>query len=171
MRIGIDYTAAAKQSSGIGRITRELVAGVAALDHDNEYVLLVARDAPPFPLPGANFSMRRLPLPERALTIAWHRLRLPLYVEQFSGKLDVFHAPNFTLPPVRAARAIVTIHDLTFRRYPDGAVPSLRNFLADAVPRAARNADQIVADSQATKDDLIEWLRLPAEKISVVYGG
>lgn len=171
MRIGIDYTAAAKQGGGIGRITRGLVAGVAALDREDEFVLLAARDAPSATLWGPNFSERRLPLSERQMTIAWHRARLPLPVELWAGRLDVFHAPDFTLPPARARRTIVTIHDLTFLRYPEGAVPALRSFLMDAVPRAARRATHIVADSEATRADLVDWLALGRERISVVYAG
>ncbi len=171
MRIGIDYTVALKQAGGIGRITRGLIEAIAALDHENQYLLLAARDAPPLPALGNNFTSRRMPFSERSLNILWHRLHLPLTIEQFAGALDVFHAPNFSLPPVRAARSLVTIHDLTFLHYPQGAVPSLRHFLSQSVPSAARRAAHIIADSQATKDDLMEWLKLPADKISVVYAG
>jgi glycosyltransferase involved in cell wall biosynthesis len=171
MRIAIDYTAAAKQGGGIGRLTRGLLGGVAALDPHNQYLCLVARDAPRGAPLAKNFTTLPLPLPERALNILWHRLRVPLNIEIFAGAVDVFHAPNFSLPPSRAARRLVTLHDLTFLRYPDGAAPSLRQFLSHSVPHAARHATRIIADSQATKDDLIEWLKLPAEKISVVYAG
>lgn len=171
MKIGIDYTVALKQGGGIGRITRGLIASVAALDTHNRYCLLAARDTPAFAPPGSNFERLRLPLPERALNVLWHRLHLPIPVEQFVGRLDVFHAPNFALPPVRAARSVVTIHDLTFLRFPDGAVPSLRHFLLQAVPGAAHRAAHIIADSEATKADLVEWLQLPVDKVSVVYAG
>ncbi len=171
MKIGVDYTVALKQSGGIGRITRGLLADVALLDPQNEYVLLHASDAAPLAPLANNFHWRRMPFSERALNILWQRARVPLPVERFAGALDVFHAPNFTLPPSGAQRRIVTIHDLTFLHYPQGAVLALRSFLLQSVPRAARNATHIIADSRATKDDLVEWLRLPAEKISVVYAG
>ena len=87
MRIGIDYTAAVRQGAGIGRYTRELVRALAELDRENDYVLFAAagrqrladRGWPP------NFQMRSLPLSDRALTILWHRLRLPLWVELVTG--------------------------------------------------------------------------------------
>jgi glycosyltransferase involved in cell wall biosynthesis len=149
-----------------------LIEALAELDPVNEYVLLAARGTSHAAPLGANFKSRRLPLPERALNILWHRLRVPLPVEALAGTdWDLFHAPNFTLPPTRAARRVVTIHDLTFLRYPQGAVPSLRSFLLDATPRAARRATRIIADSQATKDDLVEWLHVDDAKISVVYAG
>jgi len=113
-----------------------------------------------------------MPLPERALNILWHRLAVPLPVEMLSGiACDVFHAPNFALPPARAARRLVTVHDLAFLRFPEGAVPSLRSFLMRAVPRSIQGATHVIADSQATKDDLVAWLKVDAANISVVYAG
>lgn len=97
---------------------------------------------------------------------------MPLPVEALSGvACDVFHAPNFALPPSRAARRVVTVHDLTFLRFPAGAVPSLRSFLLRAVPQSIVRATHVIADSQATKSDLVDWLKLDAAKISVVYAG
>ena len=41
MRIAVDYTPAIRQRAGIGRYTKGLVAALAELDHENEYILLV----------------------------------------------------------------------------------------------------------------------------------
>lgn len=122
--------------------------------------------------PGPNFTLRRLPLPERALNILWHRLPVSLPVELLAGTgFQAYHAPNFALPLSNAVRRVVTVHDLTFLRYPDGAVPSLRSFLLRAVPLSVRRATHVIADSEATKADLVDWLKVDAGKISVVYAG
>ena len=135
-------------------------------------MLLTSSDTPPAAPPGDNFKLRRMPFPERVLNILWHRLDLPLPVEVLSGVTsDVFHAPNFALPPARAPRRVVTVHDLTFLRFPEGALPSLRSFLMRAVPRSIQCATHVIADSQATKDDLVEWLKVDVAKVSVVYAG
>ncbi len=173
MRIGIDYTAAVRQGAGIGRYTRELVRALAKLDRDNDYVLLAAaggrqladRDWPP------NFETRSLPLSDRALAILWHRLRLPLWAELFTGAVDIFHSPDFVLPPVRHARTMLTVHDLSFMRYPQCADANLRAYLNQVVPRSVRRADLVLADSQSTKDDLAELLGVEPKKIEVVYPG
>ena len=85
MKIGIDYTSALKQSGGIGRYTRGLITTLAQLDRHNQYKLLVTPDAPLDDLRifqgHPNFSHKLYPLPERWLTIAWHRLYLPIPVE------------------------------------------------------------------------------------------
>ncbi len=129
-------------------------------------------DAAPTPqVKALNFQDRRAPLSERALTILWHRLRLPIPVEWFTGPVDIFHSTDFVLPPVRQARTILTVHDLTFMRLPQCAEPGLRAYLNKVVPRSIERADLVLADSQSTKNDLIELLGVSPDKIEVVYAG
>ncbi len=119
-----------------------------------------------------NFTERRLPLSERWLTIAWHRLRLPLPADLFTGRVDVFHSPDFVLPPVRrGTRTLVTVHDLSFLRVPQCADAGLRAYLSQVVPRSVARADHVLADSESTKRDLIELLGTEPDKISVVPAG
>ncbi len=175
MKIGVDYTAALKQSGGIGRYTRGLITTLAQLDRENQYTLLVTSDAPAAGLqtfqPYPNFSLKTYPLPERWLTIVWHRFYLPLPVEWFAGPLDLFHSPNFILPPIRQAKTLLTVHDLSFIRHPQGAVDSLRRWLNQIVPRSLARADHILADSESTRNDLIEIFNLGPEQITVVGAG
>jgi glycosyltransferase involved in cell wall biosynthesis len=175
LKVGIDYTAALKQSGGIGRYTRGLITALAQLDHQNQYTLLATADSP---LAGLqtfhshpNFNYKVYPLPERWLTIAWHRFYLPLPVEWFAGPLDLFHSPNFILPPTHRAKTLLTVHDLSFIRHPQGAVASLRNWLNQVVPRSLARADHILADSASTRQDLIEIFKLNPAEITVVGAG
>lgn len=175
MLIGIDYTSALKQSGGIGRYTRGLITTLAQLDSHNHYQLMITSDAPMDALQlfrgYPNFSHRLYPLPERWLTIAWHRFYLPLPVEWFAGPVDLFHSPNFILPPTRRAKMLLTVHDLSFIRHPQGAVPNLRRWLNRVVPRSLKRAHHILADSESTKQDLREIYAIPPEKITVVGAG
>ena len=168
MRIAIDYTPALRQGAGIGRYTRGLVAALAEVDQRNRYTLFCAGEAPPADQWPAGFAIRRTRIPARWLTAAWHRLRLPIPAELFAGRCDLYHSPDFTLPPLCCARGIVTIHDLSFLRVPECADPGLRAFLARAVPSAVARAHRVLADSESTRRDLIALLGVPAEKISVV---
>lgn len=175
MNIGIDYTAGLKQRGGIGRYTRGLLTTLAELDHHNHYTLLATPEAPlehlDFFQHYSNFSHKIYPLPERWLTIGWHRFYLPFPVEWFAGSLDVFHAPNFILPPVHRAKTLLTVHDLSFIRHPQGAVETLRNWLNKVVPRSLARADHILADSESTKKDLIDLFGLTPTDITVVGAG
>ena len=171
MRIGIDYTAAVRQGAGIGRYTRGLVAALAERDRENRYVVFSAGADPPGTAWPENFRRRALPLTDRHLAILWQRLRLPLPVECVTGRLDLFHSPDFVLPPVRRARTVLTVHDLSFMRYPECSSPPLLRYLMDAVPRSVRRADAILADSESTRHDVIELLGVPAERVFVIYPG
>jgi glycosyltransferase involved in cell wall biosynthesis len=174
MRLGLDVTAAVAQGAGIGRYTRELLRALAAADPHNHYRLFFASHTRPFPLPSLppNFRVTALPFHDIWLARLWHRARLPLPVETFIGPVDVFHSPDFTLPPVRrGTRTLLTVHDLSFVRDPGSAAPGLLAYLKAVVPRSVARADHVLADSQATKDDLSELYRVPAERITVLYSG
>jgi glycosyltransferase involved in cell wall biosynthesis len=168
VRIAIDYTPALRQGAGIGRYTRGLVSGLAEIDRENQYTLFSAGETPSFRDWPANFHPCTSAIPPRWLTIGWHRLRLPIPAEILTGDCDLYHSPDFTLPPLRRARGLVTIHDLSFLRVPECADPGLRAFLEKAVPTAVMRARRVLADSENTRQDLIEILRVDPDRISVV---
>src|SRR5690606_19571170 len=66
---------------------------------------------------------------------------------------------------------LLTVHDLSFVRVPDAASPNLKAYLDAVVPHSVRRADHILADSTATKNDLIELYDTPPEKITVLLSG
>ncbi|MCX6021007.1 MAG: glycosyltransferase family 1 protein [Chloroflexi bacterium] len=172
MRIGIEFTSALRQGAGIGRFTRELVRALLTADPTGDYLLVHARTdkliAPDLPRP---VPLHALPFGPRFQAILWQRLRLPVPVETFTGPLDIFHAPDYVLPPLRHAEGLVTVHDLSFVKRPECAAPSLRRYLEHAVPDAVRRASAVLTDSVSSRTDLIEWLGVPPERVHVVYGG
>src|SRR5438128_530970 len=101
MRIAIDATAAVMQRAGVGRYVRELLRALLARRTDERYVLMAAADSARVATlldelpPGAWREARGLPLPERWLTAAWQRARIPLPVEAIIGPFDVFHGTDF----------------------------------------------------------------------------
>jgi glycosyltransferase involved in cell wall biosynthesis len=173
VHITIDYTPAVHQRAGIGRYTRGLVAALAELQPSHQFTLLVlgrpgADDTPPhFP---PNFHLRSVPLSDRWATVLWYRLNLPIPVELLAGRSDLFHGPSFTLPP-SFAPSLLTVHDLSFLRYPQGAFPPLLRWLSTAVPRSISRARHILADSENTRRDLMELMAVPDEDITVVGAG
>lgn len=91
-----------------------------------------------------------------------------------SGRYDIFHptyySPYFLSTVKRLQKPFVlTIHDMTFERYPqdvliyDRTIPHKKRLIAEA--------DHIIAVSENTKRDIIEILGTPSEKISVVHHG
>lgn len=174
LAIGIDYTPAYEQGGGIGRYVRELIGALAQQDQSTFYRLFVmgaGRKALP-PPPGPNFSFAPASLTPIWFARLWHRARLPIPVENWVGKVNLYHATDFVLPPTRrSTRTVLTVHDLSFVRVPEAASPSLKAYLDAVVPRSVRQADQVLADSAATKNDLCELYGVDPGKIEVLYSG
>ncbi len=184
MRIAIDYTAAGRQGGGIGRYTRELVGAILAANTAHTLTLFAAaaglgerwqrEQARLRALAVAPHALhfRSLPITDDWMARLWQRLRLPIPAESFTGRADCFYSPDFVLPPLRRhTSAILTVHDLSFLRYPETFTPALRRYLENAVPRSVARANHILADSNATRRDLIELLGVAPERISTLYSG
>jgi glycosyltransferase involved in cell wall biosynthesis len=174
MRIAIDYTAGIRQAAGIGTYVRNLVDAMLAQDAINEYTLLTSgRPTREHPFPtAANVRGRSILIPDRYLNVLWYRWRLPLYANLFTGHVDIYHGPDFVLPPIGIKlRKVVTVHDLAFLKYPEYAIPELAAYLKKVVPEAVASADAIAAVSHATRQTLIEQFGTPAHKITLVPAG
>jgi glycosyltransferase involved in cell wall biosynthesis len=149
MRIGLDATPLLGRRTGVGRYVEHLVAALA----DEPGLDLVATA---FTARGggglaaavpAGVRVRHRPAPARLLQVAWGRAGLPP-VEWLTGALDVFHGTNFVLPPLRRAAGVLTIHDLSYLRYPETvAAASLR--YRTLVPRGLRRAAVVLTPSHA----------------------
>ena len=181
MRVAVDYTAGVRQPAGVGRYTRGVVGAVAramaaedarSVGGDRHRLTLLwagpARMGLPRDWPG-DVRTRRLPLPDRWMTVAWQRLRVPFPADTYAGGADVLYAPDFALPPVLRAPGVVTIHDLSYMLFPETHFPPLRRFLEATVPRSVAAASLVFADSDQTRDDLMQLLGVrPAKVVTVL---
>ncbi len=172
--IGIDYTPAYEQGGGIGRYVRELVTALSKIDQFTQYSLFVSgvsSSAPSAPL-GSNFHWKPTRVTPKWFARIWYRLRVPLPVELFIGSVNLFHATDFVLPPTLPnVPTVLTVHDLSFVRVPDSASVSLKKYLDVVVPRSVSRATHILADSQATSDDLVSLYSVDESKVTVLLSG
>ena len=157
MRIGINAALlGAKQGyrqTGISRYIGELVD---ALEHvkvqEDELVLLGRR--PEFI---ANAPAAR---------IMWEQTMLPVSMEL--RRLDVFHGPVHVVPIPTRVPSVMTLHDLAFLRFPEQLPSSRRAFLAAATRVSAQKVDRVITVSQNTASDVIQWLKVPEEKVESI---
>ena len=173
MRVTFDarHLQTASRARGIGRYSRNLLAAFARLaPSDVEWTLLRLRNFPaadPSPLPPhrdlATLRLRRPELSMLALDPLFLSLELPF------ARPDVFHSVQLGLPLRRAGRQVITVHDLAPLRWPEHylRLPHARvgHVWAYAL---ARRADAIIAVSEATKRDVIDRLRVPDARVTVV---
>ncbi len=91
---------------------------------------------------------------------------LPLLARR--AKVDLLHSLASTAPLWGRFRRVVTVHDLIYARFPE-AHPGLRDKgMRILVPAGARSSDRIIADSQSTRNDIVELLGIAAARIDVV---
>lgn len=176
MRIAFDGTPAATQFAGVGRYARELLRALLEQDHADRYQIICAASQPETDLlerslpPGQWRNLHRLPLPERATTIAWQRLRLPLPLDLLINDFDLYHGTDFVLPPLRKP-AVVTIHDLSYLVAPQFGEPALVRYLTSAVPRALKRADQVIAVSASVAAELVDAYPFVEHKVRAIPNG
>jgi glycosyltransferase involved in cell wall biosynthesis len=173
MRVGIDFTAGIHQRGGIGRYTRELFRALISLDQQDDFVVYYShprgqRPERVFPKT-KNVAERPFGISDRWLSVLWFRLHMPVPIDMVTGPVDLFHFPNFMLPPVRRARTVVTVHDLSFLLHPECAEEGNRAYLERTVPDSVRRADFVVVDSANTQNDLIVLLDADPARIEVIY--
>ncbi len=175
-RIGFDATAAAWQGAGIGRAARSLLlALLRRRDPDIEWVVfyLGQRIAKRFEEVLADHGVipALIPVSPRVGWVLWQRLRAPIPVELFTGRLDLLHSPDFVLPFSFARRRVLTIHDLTYLTHPHTAEARLRERLDRAVRRSLGFADRVHCVSAHTAADVAELLGFEPDRIDVIYNG
>jgi glycosyltransferase involved in cell wall biosynthesis len=108
---------------------------------------------------------RRRRVPARALREAWARTGWPP-VEWFAGRVDVFHATNFVAPPARRAGLVVTIHDLTFLRYPGMVTAASARYRA-LVPAGLARGAIVCTPTAAVAAEVLDAYRVPEDRVMV----
>ncbi len=161
MRIVLDGTPLLGRRTGVGRYTEHLLAGLARLDTSWDLAATAftwrGLDELAESLPaGVRPAARRAPA--RLLQDAWIRGEHPP-VEWLTGAADVVHGTNFVLPPLRRARGVLTIHDLSYLRTPDTVTAASARY-SDLVPRGLRRAAAVLTPSRAVAEEVIAAYRL-----------
>ncbi len=85
--------------------------------------------------------------------------------------VDVVHSLASTAPAWGRFRRVVTVHDLIYARFPEAHAGIRDRGMRMLVPLAVRRSDRVIAISASTRDDLVELLGTPAEKIDLVPQG
>jgi len=156
---------------GIGRYSRNLLAAFARrAPRDVQWTLLRLRNFPaadPGLLPAHDdIAISRFRRPELSMLV----LDPVLLSLELGGKgIDVYHSTQLSLPARRSFAAVVTVHDLAPLIWPEHYLRLPYSRVGHAWQYAlARRADAVIAVSLATKKDVVERLRVPEQRVTVV---
>lgn len=166
MNVCLDIQPAVAQRAGVGRYTRALVEHLgASREHDTVRLFFFdfRRRGLTFAAPGLDQQAIHW-CPGRLAQKSWKKLHWPPF-DWLAGKADVYHFPNFVIPPLNSGRAVVTVHDVSFLRFPEMAEAKNLAYLKARITDTVRRADAIITDSLFSAGEIIELL--PADPAKV----
>ncbi len=175
MKIGFEAKRAFYNRGGLGNYSRNTIEILSKYYPQNSYYLFT-----PSVENAVNFKKAenvKTVIPKLFLSKTfksyWRTVRLSKKIREY--KLDIFHGLSGELPYKSDKRnntkLIVTIHDLIFLRYPELYRPVDRKIYYHKAKYACEIADTIIAVSEQTKTDIINFLDIPDNKTEVVYQG
>lgn len=166
MIIGIDASrSTAARRTGTEAYSLHLIRALLSLSTPHRFRLYFNTAPAPGQFPsGPHNEHRVIPLPR-----LWTHLRLAAEVTR--DRPDVLFVPAHVLPLAFGGRAVVTIHDLGYRFFPQAHPPLSRLYLDWSTRWNSRRAAVVVADSEATRQDLMAHYGTDPGKIVVAYPG
>ncbi len=180
MRIGIDISQAVYEGTGVGRYVRELVPRVIAASPEHSFVLFAGSlrqrsriDAFVRPIlkTSKRVEVKIVPIPPKLLHILWNVLHI-VTVNWFIGHVDVFWSSDWTQPPIeKHTVGITTIHDVSFLHFPESFPSVILAVQRKRILRAITECSLFLCDSEATKDDVAQYIGIKESKLLVVYPG
>lgn len=168
MRIGIDMSALVKEASGIGQYIINVTQNIMEMDSENEYFL---------------FTYDKIKIPYK-LSENWkivyyggekkkqirYLTHAPRLLKKY--KIDVFVGTRHYLPPFnKKIRYVAIVHDLIPLYMPELFTRPHKLRFRFFTEICRRQADLIIAVSNATKKDVLNYMHFPEEKVKVVYEG
>ena len=162
MLIGID--ARKLRDGGIGTYVRHLIEALLAEPRGHRFALFL--DPKDFgTTTWSDRVTREIAVRAGKYSIAEHWV---LAAAARAARVDLFHAPHYTLPLAWNGPAVVTIHDLIHVRYPQFFPAGAALYARTIAGLAARRARVVIANSEHTRGDIIEALDVPPDRVRVI---
>ncbi|MBA4850417.1 glycosyltransferase family 1 protein [Emticicia sp. BO119] len=176
MRIGFDAKRAFNNYTGLGNYSRFIIEALLEYSPEHQYFAYTPKIKGNWHNSLADFPSElhvQLPRAYAQLPAAlWRSWFIAKDLQQ--DKIHIFHGLSNEIPyglKKTGVKSVVSIHDLIFLRYPE-QYPVIDRFVYQRKFRyACENADAIVAVSEQTKRDIIDFYQIPSERIEVIYQG
>jgi len=174
MIFGFDAKRAFHNKSGLGNYSRDTLRLLSKYFPDNEYLLYNPK------IGDINFTINddntKVIFPKGKLNkiFSSYWRQGPVIKQAINDKVDVFIGLSNEIPiglDSTTIKSIVVIHDLIFIRYPELYSAIDQKIHVKKVKRACNISDKIIAISEQTKEDIINFLKVDPSKIEVVYQG
>jgi glycosyltransferase involved in cell wall biosynthesis len=171
MNIGFDAKRAYHNSTGLGNFSRTLIQLLSDHYPEHKYFLFNPKPSDKFRIKGATVQ-EVLPhrFADKLFRSAWRSSWVKSDLKRLG--IDLYHGVSHEIPiGIRKTgiKSIVTIHDLIHERHPEQYNPIDVKIYSRKFRYACKHANKIMAISQQTKKDIIDFYDIPAEKVEVCY--
>lgn len=172
MKIGYDAKRAFHNFTGLGNYSRTLIETLTTHFPENEYHLFTPKlnDNPRVTKVTMAPSVK-VHLPnglQKKISALWRSYTIKNDIQK-SG-IQIFHGLSHELPlSLKGVRTVVTMHDLIHERYPEFYPLIDRKVYSFKFKKACQEADIVVAISEQTKHDIIDFYKIEPSKIQVIY--
>lgn len=172
MNIAFDAKRAYTNGTGLGHYSRTLITSLAEYFNEHEYFLCTPKLTGRFNASALPNTHEVIPhkFPSTLLTAAWRSRWVVKDLQHLD--INLYHGLSHEIPvgiQNTSIKSVVTIHDLIFERYPKQYKPVDVAIYRKKFRYACNNADRIIAISNQTKQDIIDFYHIPASKIDVCY--
>jgi glycosyltransferase involved in cell wall biosynthesis len=170
MHIGFDAKRAYHNRTGLGYYSRTLINLLLKYYPQNEYSLFNPKPSTLFSFPAVAKEVRPTSVVDKLFSSAWRSSWVKK--DLLSCGVQLYHGLSHEIPvgiDRTSVRSVVTIHDLIHERYPGQYNPIDVRIYHRKFLYACRHADRIVAISQQTKKDVVQFYKVPEEKVEVCY--
>ena len=163
--IGIDASRSVlPQPTGTELYSRHLIEALLSRAPDRFFFRLYFNQAQHSTVRTPHSEFRILEFPR-----LWTHLRLS--TEMLLHRPDLLFVPAHVLPIGHPRRSVVTVHDLGYLYFPEAHPPRQRWYLDRSTRWHSCTAAHLLADSAATKRDLIDKYHANPDRITVAYPG
>jgi glycosyltransferase involved in cell wall biosynthesis len=170
MRIGIDARLLEREMTGVGRVVEGILNHICSLDKDNEYFLFSFGDLENYRKKGFTVipTGRNNLIPPKIYSPIWLNFVLPRYIKK--NNIDLFFFPSALIPQVNLKCKTVILLGDVFHKIDKRYHPFLyRKYLDLFLDLSIKKSDLILTISQNSKKDIINFYKVPEEKIKVIY--
>ncbi len=173
MKVAINAWFWDRPSVGSGQYLKYVLPALLAVDNSLEIVLISPKPFHPAPdptVPNLTWQVAQTPWPNQGSNMAkvwFEQVTFPRVCKKLA--VDLAHVPYFGSALAPGVPTVVTIHDLIPMVLPEYRGDWRVRLYTSLVAAAAPQANIILADSQASKQDILARLNVPDEQVRVVY--
>src|SRR4051794_26634416 len=168
MRGALDLTSVPKRMAGAGVYMVNLARALAARSTEDELVFFgTSAVLESLEVDSRHVTLVPVTFGSRGSRLLWEQTTLPRSLARH--RVDLLHSPHYTAPLLDSTVSVVTFHDMTFLLYPELHTRAKRIFFPWMMRRSSARATRLIADSDATRDDVIRLLGVAPDKITTVY--